>query len=140
VPALALAGLQGRLPPLASPQVARDFVYVDDALDAFLLAAAHDGHEPGAVYNVGTGQQVTIAEAVAVARAELAIEAEPEWGSMDDRSWDTEVWVADPGKIRTELGWAPQRSFASGLAELADWLRARQDLWAFYDEGARART
>ena len=139
VPALAVAGLEGRLPPLVSPRVARDFVYVDDVADAFLLAAEGEDQEPGAVYNVGTGRQVTVGDAVAVARAELGIAAEPEWGSMEERSFDTEVWIADVRKIRSELGWIPRRSFAEGFAEVVQWFRDRPHLRALYDGTARRR-
>src|SRR5262249_43082629 len=39
VPRLVAFGLRGELPPLVSPELARDFVYVDDVTDAFVLAA-----------------------------------------------------------------------------------------------------
>jgi dolichol-phosphate mannosyltransferase len=139
VPALVLAGLEGRLPPLVSPAVARDFVYVDDVTSAYVLAAGGNVVEPGAVYNVGTGTQVTIGEAVAIARELFGIREEPEWGSMADRAWDTDTWVADSRKIREELGWSPAHSFASGLAELAEWFRASPDVAARYSESAAGR-
>jgi UDP-glucose 4-epimerase len=139
VPALAVDGLQGRLPPLVSPRIARDFVYVDDVAEAFLLAAAGGAPKPGAVYNVGTGRQVTLGEAVAVARAALGIAAEPEWGSLEERPWDTEVWVSDPRTIRAELGWSARRSFAEGFGELVEWFRGRPQLLDFYEQGAARR-
>src|SRR5207249_3588655 len=63
VPQLVAQGLTGRLPPLASPDTARDYVYVDDVSDA-CLAAARGGSRPGAVYNLGTGVQTTLRQAV----------------------------------------------------------------------------
>jgi len=39
IPTLIVHGLRGQLPPLVSPATARDFVYVDDAVDAMLLVA-----------------------------------------------------------------------------------------------------
>ena len=121
VPALAEAALRGTLPALASPTVARDFVWVGDVVDAYLLAATARGE--GAVYNVGTGRQTTLAEAVDAARRVLAVDEEPSWGSMADRSWDTDVWVADVAKIERELGWRAGVAFDDGLARTADWLR-----------------
>ena len=59
VPSLIEHGLRGKLPPLAAPNVARDFVYVDDVVDAFLSAATVEGLEPGAIFNIGTGRQTT---------------------------------------------------------------------------------
>jgi nucleoside-diphosphate-sugar epimerase len=120
VPALAAAALRGTLPSLASPRVARDFVWVGDVVDAYLVAAAAPG--TGAVYNVGSGRQTTLEEAVDAARRVLGVSEEPSWGSMPDRSWDTEVWVADVSKIERELGWRAAVAFDEGLERTTAWL------------------
>src|SRR5262249_5349259 len=110
MPTLTTYGRKGRLPPLVNPESARDYVYIDDVCDAYLLAAS-TRCEPGAIYNVGTGVQTTLRQVVEVARRVLNLSAEPVWGSMPDRAWDTNVWVADPSKIRRELGWNPKDTF-----------------------------
>jgi UDP-glucose 4-epimerase len=132
VPTLILHGLAGKLPPLVNPDVARDFVYAEDVVEAFLLAAAHAPPAPGAVYNVGTGVQTTLRQVVEVARQALAIAAEPQWGSMPDRQWDTRVWVADSHKIQTELGWRPSQSLEQGFHKMIDWFRSDPALQRFY--------
>jgi nucleoside-diphosphate-sugar epimerase len=50
------------------PGIARDFVFVEDICEAFLLAAAHPQSERGTVYNVGSGVQTTLREIVELAR------------------------------------------------------------------------
>jgi nucleoside-diphosphate-sugar epimerase len=132
VPTLIAHGLEGHLPPLVNPDVARDYVHVDDVCDAYLLAASIPGQEPGAVYNVGTGVQTTLRQIVASARRLLAIETEPVWGSMPDRSWDTNVWISNPARIRASLGWAPQFDLEQGLARTIAWFRANSDQLAHY--------
>lgn len=127
IPQLITQGLDGRLPPLAQPDTARDFVHVDDVVDALLLASAPapERGTPGPVYNVGTGVQTTLREAVAVARDLLAIEASPAWDTMAARSWDTDVWVADARRIARDLGWLPRTTFADGLARTIAWQQER---------------
>jgi nucleoside-diphosphate-sugar epimerase len=132
VPALAVEGLHGRLPPLVDPRIARDFIWVGDIVDAYLLAAGAFHEEPGAVYNVGTGMQTTVGEAAEIARSVLGVEASPDWGSMAARSWDTDCWVANSSKIRRTLGWRPTRGFRQGFEELASWFRASPDLLSYY--------
>lgn len=134
VPKLITNGLRGEWPPLADPNVARDFVYVDDVADAFLAAATTPGAVPGAVYNVGTGKQTTIGEAVVLVRHLLDIAAEPRWGGMAPRSWDTTIWVADPARIRRELGWAPRHSFEEGMRQTIRWFRENPEAAAHYSQ------
>ncbi len=129
---LIMRGLQGDLPPLVGPETARDFVHVDDVVEAYLLAATHPGKELGAIYNVGTGVQTTLREAVAVARQVLKINAEPSWGTMPARLWDTSVWVSDNRKICKELGWKPRFDFLHGFTATVEWFRAHPDLLQLY--------
>ena len=141
IPALVARGLRGELPPLVRPDIARDYVYAADVVDAYVLAAGAETGPLDAVYNVGTGVQTTLAEAVAAARRVMAIAAEPVWGSMDQRSWDTTVWVSDPARIRQDLGWQARTSFETGLRRTVEWLRAHPELLALYErrQGGGAR-
>jgi len=124
MPTLITYGLRGELPPLVNPDIARDYIYVDDVIDAYLLA---ERGEPGAVYNVGTGRQTPLREAVATAREVIGISAQPEWGTMADRLWDTTIWLANNQRIKAALGWQPRHSFAEGFREMVDWLRSASD-------------
>jgi UDP-glucose 4-epimerase len=137
IPQMVVRGFAGKLPPLVDPNVARDYVHVDDVVSAY-LAVAEDrtGSDPGAVYNVGTGVQTTLAEVVATARKLLTIEAEPRWGTMKPRDWDTSTWVADSGRIRAELAWLPGYDFESGLRATIEWFRANPHMYAHYLDGS----
>jgi len=123
LPRLIMHGLKGELPPLADPEVARDFVYVDDVVEAYLLAATTRTTEWGPVYNVGTGVQTTLREAVKVAREMMSIATEPVWNALPNRNWDANVWVSDNRKIRAALGWQPRHPFAEGSRRMLEWFR-----------------
>lgn len=131
VPALVCSARNGRLPPLVAPDIARDFVFVDDVCEAFVRAA--DSANTGEIYNVGSGRQTTLAEIVEVVRRQFGISAPPQWNSMAARSWDTGVWVADPARALAMLDWAPRVSLEDGLAATSAWLDARPDLAQLYD-------
>ena len=136
IPTLIVNGLRDRLPPLANPSVARDFVYIDDVCDAYLAVAEDARADVDAVFNVGTGVQTDLETVVELARRLLGIAPEPEWGSMPDRSWDTTSWVADNRKIKEQVGWTPRHSLESGLTATIDWLRSDPLLLAYYGEAA----
>lgn len=125
MPTLIRHGLRGEWPPLVSPDIARDYVYVEDVCEACMLAARAAGREPGAVYNVGTGTQTALGRVAEIARGILGIKGEPPWGTMAAREWDTSVWRADNHRIQAELGWRPRHSFEEGFAEMIVWQRNR---------------
>jgi nucleoside-diphosphate-sugar epimerase len=121
MPTIIRHGLQGKLPPLVDPNIARDYIYTEDVNDAFIKCAELQSHTRGAVYNLGTGVQTSIAEVVEVARRLMNISEEPVWGTMPNRSWDSSVWVSNSSKIRETLNWKPKFNFESGLKEMISW-------------------
>lgn len=132
IPTMILSAMAGRWPPLVSPETARDFVYVGDVVDAYIRAAT-TSVEPGDVFNIGTGRQSTIREAVETARRLLPIDAEPAWGSMPGRSWDASTWVADPTRARAILDWIPRHDLESGLRETIAWFRENPAMIQYYE-------
>lgn len=140
MPTLVARGLEGRLPPLVAPDTPRDFVSIGDVERAFLLAAQRDDLERGSVFNIGSGRQTTLREVVEVARAQLDIAEEPQWGTEPQRSWDAAVWVGNPEKARGSLDWTADDDLPTGFARMVDWLRNDPQLWSRYeiDRGGRS--
>jgi nucleoside-diphosphate-sugar epimerase len=133
MPALIANGLSGTLPPLVSPKTGRDFIYVEDVCNIYLKVAEHTPKEDlGPVYNVGTGIQSTIGDTVDIVRSILDIKEEPDWGSMDQRDWDTNVWVSNPERIKRELRWEPQYDLRHGMTRFIDWFRDHPDYLDYY--------
>jgi nucleoside-diphosphate-sugar epimerase len=133
IPTLIVYGLKGKLPKLADPDIARDYVHVEDACDAYLLAAADEKAENGAIFNVGTGVQTSLAQVVQTAREVMPIKEKPAWGSMPNRKWDTTTWVADNRAISQTLGWKPRYQFQEGLEQVINWFRADLAMRAYYE-------
>jgi nucleoside-diphosphate-sugar epimerase len=133
MPRLILRGLRGMLPPLADPNSARDYIYVDDVSDALLLAAANPGPERGAIFNVGTGVQTSLREAVEIARRLMGIRAEPAWGTLPARQWDTSTWVSQSHKFRDLHRWAPRYSFEHGFETMIRWFREHPAICTYYE-------
>jgi dolichol-phosphate mannosyltransferase len=131
IPSLVVHGLNGKFPPLVSPETARDFVYVDDAVDAMIRIAA-SAVPPGSINNVCSGVQVKLRDAVETARQLMGVEAEPDWGTMAARSWDTDVWVGTGARLIRELGWRVSTSFADGLKKTLAWFRTHPELLRYY--------
>lgn len=98
----------------------RDYLHVDDVGSA--LAALVDGDVEGPV-NVASGEPVRLSDLVGMVGAQLG---RPDLvsASADDVSPDEPpVIVADVGRLRHEVGWAPHFTLESGLADAIRWHR-----------------
>jgi nucleoside-diphosphate-sugar epimerase len=137
LPTVIVRAKDGTLPPLAQPRVARDFIHIDDVVEAYCLAAVCRTDEKGPVYNVGTGVQTTLQGVVDVARKVIGVTEEPQWATLPNRRWDTDVWISDSRKIRAELGWRPRYTFPQGFRHFVRWLEHRPDVFDFYRRSSR---
>jgi nucleoside-diphosphate-sugar epimerase len=116
VPTVLRAAARGTVLPLTGPGQRRDWVHVDDVVQACLLAAAADGLPPGQVLNVGTGTQTANEELVALAEQVTGRPIRTEVGAHPGRGWDTGSWVCDPSLAGRLLGWHPTVDLRTGLA------------------------
>ncbi len=123
MPTLITHAMQGKLPPLVDPDIARDYIFTEDVNDAYMAAVNKHTKDLGAIYNVGSGTQTSLREVVEVVRRVFNLSMEPQWGSMPNRAWDTSVWVSDNAKIRSVLGWQPEHSFEDGFTKMVQWLK-----------------
>jgi dolichol-phosphate mannosyltransferase len=131
VPTLVRNCVEGRLPPFVDPRISRDFVYIDDACEAFVDAALMlkpDNY--GDSINIGSGRCTTIGEIATLAKDLFAIGDPPEF-SMVSRDWDVQEWYADAGRAREHLGWSARTSLAEGLRATAEWFRTLPDRDAY---------
>jgi len=131
VPTLLLRAREGGWPPLVTPTISRDFVYVDDAVRAFdAVVDRAPTLEPGAIFNIGTGVRTTLGELTTVVRELFKVKAEPKFQSMPERSWDHSGWYADARRAAAELGWRATTSLVEGLAATSRWVDANPALVA----------
>jgi len=92
----------------------RDFVHVDDVVQANLRAATAD--TIGTSYNIGTGSNITIRELAETIQA--VIETDSEIVHTDPRPGDIERSEADISKAQDELGYTPTVTVEDGLSQL----------------------
>lgn len=131
IPTLIARGAAGKLPDFVDPTISRDFVYIDDAVRAFVFAALNlrPGHY-GESFNIGSGQCTTIAEVAAWAQKKFAIADQPQF-TMKARDWDTRNWHADSSKAAELLDWRAATPFEEGLQRTLEWYSTLVDAPAY---------
>jgi UDP-glucose 4-epimerase len=98
----------------------RDFTYVTDAVQALLKAASVPGVS-GRVYNVGTGQSVTVLDLVDALNRLLGTSLAARHGPA--RAGDVKHSRADLSRTRRDLGYQPAVPFEEGLRRTLEWYR-----------------
>jgi len=104
----------------------RDILYIDDLVDAFLLAEQNALQLRGRAFNMGGGPRNTISLRDLLDRIERLHGTRP---SVDFDAWrtgDQRYYVSDTSAFRRETGWQPRVGADEGIALLFDWLAARQ--------------
>jgi UDP-glucose 4-epimerase len=111
--------------PTEDGTAVRDYIHVEDLGRAHLLAM--DAIEPGAhtIYNLGNGLGFSVRQVIETARKvtgrEIAVNEEPR------RPGDPAQLVASSEKIRTELGWEPEKDLEAMIADAWAWRQARPE-------------
>lgn len=109
-------------------ETSRDFCYIDNVVQANLLASLAPEGSRNMIYNVAFGQRTTLNELFALIREEVArhkpaaAAAEPEY--RDFRAGDVRHSLADISRARNLLGYDPQFDVRQGLRLAGDWYAA----------------
>ena len=113
IPSFIESFLDGEPPVIfGDGEQSRDFTYVDDVVDANLMAARTDG-VAGETFNVARGQRATLNEMVGLLRDLTGSDLEPI--HADPRPGDVRDSEADITRARERLGWTPRTDLATGL-------------------------
>jgi UDP-glucose 4-epimerase len=98
----------------------RDFVYVDDVVDAFVRGASRGG---GLVLNVGTGVELSVNELAAVMASEAGVTAPPVHAPA--RPGELVRNALDPQRAGIHLGWSSWTPLDEGVRSVLDFVRRR---------------
>ncbi|MET0638206.1 MAG: NAD-dependent epimerase/dehydratase family protein [Chitinophagaceae bacterium] len=122
IPQIIEKGMKGTYPPLVQPAISRDFVYVDDAIYATLLAAnANYEIIGGKSVNIASNRKTTISDLAAVAKEIFGIPREPVWGEFANRKWDLKEWYGNASYAKKVLGWESTTDLKTGLLKTYEW-------------------
>lgn len=133
IPTMILSALHGLpLPVYGTGENVRDWLFVDDHVAALVLLLT--AGRPGETYLIGGGAEICNIDLVRKLCSVLD-ELRPGCPHEDlitfvaDRPGHDLRYAVDSSKIRTELGWRPRESLASGLEKTVHWYLANESWW-----------
>jgi UDP-glucose 4-epimerase len=97
----------------------RDFVYVDDVVDAFARAAEKGG---GLLVNIGTGVETSVQELFDVMARAAGFRDPAHYAP--ERTGELRRSALDPGRAAIHLGWKPWTDLDDGVRRTVEWFRA----------------
>ena len=120
IPHTILSALQGQDVPISEGSQERDFIYIDDVVDALMLAATQPV-ESGSVFNIGSGEGVSVREVVELTLRLMGHPVKALFGALPTRSDEIMRMSADITAARDRLGWKPEVSLEEGLRRTITW-------------------
>jgi nucleoside-diphosphate-sugar epimerase len=117
--------LKGRQPTIfGDGEQSRDFTYVDNAVEANLLACKAPAEQvAGKVFNVATGRRVTLNETFTLLQGLTSYSGSAIHGA--ERGGDIKHSLADISLAEKRLGYKPKVDFEEGLRRTVEWYRSR---------------
>lgn len=100
----------------------RDFVYIDDVIDAW-VRALNLAATPAAVYNIGSGKPTTVRALLSSLIDALDLPSNHPINEMAGSHSDQFGLYADITQVSTDLGWEPCMKLDDGLRAMVDWAR-----------------
>lgn len=117
------AGRQEPVMRVGNLEAVRDFTDVRDMVRAYWLAVTKA--RPGEVYNIATGNGITIQalldRLLEMSKVDVQVETDPE----RLRPSDVEILIGDSSKFRADTGWEPRIPFDQTLEDLLEYWRER---------------
>ncbi len=120
VPTVINLALQGKDIQISDPAIGRDYIYVPDAVEAFIVAAQHP-ELSGEIINVGSGVQSTLGDVYTEVIRATGSESKALFGAHEKRAVDSAVWVAHTEKMRARLNLSPRFTLAEGIQDMVKW-------------------
>jgi CDP-glucose 4,6-dehydratase len=126
VPEAALAAIDGRRPVIRSDgTLERDYLYVEDAVDAYLAIVdlIEDGRGAGEAFNAGGDRPYSVLEIVERTCRVAGTGVEPDVRGKGTPKGEITRQYMDSSKLRTMSGWAPRVDLDEGLRRTIEWYR-----------------
>lgn len=110
---------EGKNPRIA-PEAIRDFIFIDDLVDAYILALQKPKSVTGQIINLGSGQPTKVKEFVSLVLTNLKTDIKPVDAPEFSSPSDSQCW-SNIRKAKEIFKWEPTTSLEEGVKKTVDW-------------------
>lgn len=128
IPSVIKSCLLGENPKVSSPNSIRDFIFIENVLDAYMRVIEASDID-GEIFNIGYGKQHSVGEVVDKIVRLTGNKVKPVWGSVPKRSNEPTIWQADISKAKDILKWEPKHNMDEGLSKTIKWFEKNISLY-----------
>ncbi len=100
----------------------RDFVYIEDVIDAW-ISALKMPRTPRLAYNLGSGEPTAVKKLLRLLISALGLPADHEILAQENSASDQFGLYADINAAREDLEWTPQTKFSDGITKMVEWAK-----------------
>lgn len=108
---------------LSDPKSVRDFIFIEDVINAYLSAIKNIKKIKGEIFNIGAGKQHSVSEVVAIVKKITGSKIKPVYGAIKKVQAEPKNWLVDILKAKKMLGWEPEHSLEEGLKKNIEWFK-----------------
>lgn len=124
IPSIIKAVIKNESMKLTEGMQIRDYLYIDDLLDAYIKLSTNDNIKPYEIFNVCSSKETTIRDIVReiceIANVDIDIF---KFGEIPYRKSEVMRFVGDNSKILNQVNWSPKYSLREGLKLTYDWYK-----------------
>lgn len=105
-----------------NPDAVRDYIFIEDVINAYLLCIKHSDRLCGEIFNIGMGNQTQIKDVIQLLSTEIGSKSSINWDNLYKKN-ERLIWQADIQKAKKQLGWRPKKTLEQGLKETVSWFK-----------------
>jgi len=111
---------KGQTVSVRNPNALRDYIFIDDVIDAFTLCIKNYSKLSGEIINIGRGSQISMKYMVELLAKQIGSKTKIIFGKPIK---DKNMWQADIRRAKLKLGWTPKTNLAKGVRTTLEWFK-----------------
>ena len=131
IPDVMISCLNKKTVKISSPNAVRDFIFMEDVIDAYLKAVENSAAISGEIINISGGKQHSVKEVVKKIVDIWNEKIDIEWFSYANPRIEPVKWQGDISKAEKKIDWRPKHTLDDGLKITAAWFEKNIELYRY---------